>query len=363
MNERAPHDLLSDERARAAPARVRSLVLTVAIVVGLYACYQLMAPFVPALAWALALAVWFAPVHRWSEARLKRPNVAASVSVLIVAVIVVVPALFVGERLIEQAGSGAFAVRSTIESGAWQRAIGAHPTIAPVGEWIVQQLGLPAAVAGVTSWLANTSASFVRGSVTQVIGLLLTFYLLFYFLRDRRAAIDWLMELSPLSEAETSRILRRIVDTVHATMYGTFVCAAVQGVLSGLMFWWLDLPAPLLWGVVMGLLAVIPVFGAFVVWIPTAAVLALNGKWGDAVLLTLWGTLVVGLVDNLLYPILVGNRLKLHTVPSFIAIVGGLILFGTSGLILGPLVVTMTLALVEIWRSRRVAALGMHSNT
>jgi predicted PurR-regulated permease PerM len=129
------------------------------------------------------------------------------------------------------------------------------------------------------------------------------------------------------------------------------------------MFWWLDLPGPLLWGVVMGLLAVVPVFGAFVVWIPTAVALALNGNWGDAAILTLWGTLVVGLVDNLLYPILVGNRLKLHTVPSFIAIVGGLILFGTSGLILGPLIVTMTLALVEIWRSRRVAALAMHSNT
>jgi predicted PurR-regulated permease PerM len=193
-------------------------------------------------------------------------------------------------------------------------------------------------------------------------GLLLTFYLLFYFLRDRRAAFDRLGELSPLSEAETSRLLSRIIDTVHATMYGTIVCAAIQGILSGLMFWWLDLPAPLLWGLVMGLLAVVPIFGAFIVWIPTAFVLALNGKWGDALILTLWGTLVVGLIDNLLYPMLVGNRLRIHSVPSFIAIVGGLILFGASGVILGPLAVTTTIALMDVWRNRTSAPLDMRSD-
>jgi predicted PurR-regulated permease PerM len=350
MNERAPYDPLSDDRAR--PDRGRSLVLAAAIVVGMFVCYRLMVPFVPALAWALALAVLFAPMHRWTEARLHRPNVSASISVLIVGLIVVVPALFVGERLLDEATNGASAARATLESGAWQRAIEAHPTLAPAGRWMWQQLDVQTAVASVTAWLATTSASFVRGSVTQVIGLLLTFYLLFYFLRDRRAALRWLAALSPLSETETSGLARRIVDTVHATMYGTVACAAVQGVLGGLMFWWLDLPAPLLWGVVMGLLAVVPVLGAFIVWIPTAIALALNGNWGGALILALWGMLVVGMIDNLLYPILIGNRLKLHSVPSFIAVVGGLILFGTSGLILGPLAITITLALIDIWRGR-----------
>ena len=116
------------------------------------------------------------------------------------------------------------------------------------------------------------------------------------------------------------------------------------------MFWWLGLPAALLWGVVMALLAVVPVLGAFVVWIPAALFLALEGSWGRAVILIVWGAVVVGGIDNLLYPMLVGNRLKMHTVLAFISLVGGLMLFGPSGLILGPVALTITTVLLEIWR-------------
>jgi predicted PurR-regulated permease PerM len=188
--------------------------------------------------------------------------------------------------------------------------------------------------------------------VIQAIGMVLTFYLLFYFLRDRRAALRSLRDLSPLAEADMDRLLSRVGDTVHATIYGTVVVAAVQGTLGGLMFWWLGLPAPVLWGLVMALLAVVPVLGAFVVWIPTALFLALEGSWGRALILAVWGGVVVAGIDNLLYPILVGNRLKVHTIPTFMAIVGGLTVFGSSGLILGPVTLTITLLLLETWRSR-----------
>ncbi|MCX7041251.1 MAG: AI-2E family transporter, partial [Gammaproteobacteria bacterium] len=132
-------------------------------------------------------------------------------------------------------------------------------------------------------------------------------------------------------------------------VYGTLVMAAIQGTLGGLMFWWLGLPEPLLWGIVMGMLAVVPVLGAFIVWVPAAILLALEGSIGSALLLTVWGALVVGGIDNLLYPMLVGNRLKMHTLVAFVSIVGGLIVFGPSGLILGPVVFTVTRLLLQIW--------------
>jgi predicted PurR-regulated permease PerM len=97
------------------------------------------------------------------------------------------------------------------------------------------------------------------------------------------------------------------------------------------------------------LLAVVPVLGAFVVWIPAALFLAMEGSWDKALALTLWGMFVVGTIDNLLRPVLVGNRLKLHTVLAFISVVGGLMLFGSSGIILGPITLTITLVLLEIW--------------
>ena len=118
------------------------------------------------------------------------------------------------------------------------------------------------------------------------------------------------------------------------------------------MFWALGLPAPLLWGVVMVVLAIVPVLGAFVVWVPAAIFLASEGHPGKAVILAAWGVLVVGTIDNLLRPILMGNRLKLHTVLVFISIIGGLVVFGASGLILGHMVVTVTLVLLELWPHR-----------
>ncbi len=335
-------------------SHVQTLVLMVVTAFGLYLCYRLAAPFLPALAWALALAVLFSSFQQWLESKLKHPNLAAAVSVLVISLIVVVPATFVGQRLVLEAAKGAELIETKINSGEWRRALEAQPRLAPLAYRIEQELDLPGTLKTLAAWLSNTAGSIVKRSAFQLVNFCLTFYLLFFFLRDRRAALQSLRSLSPLTEAEMDRLFGRVADSIHATIYGTLAVACVQGLLGGLMFWWLGLPAPLLWGVVMGLLAVVPVLGAFVVWIPAALFLALEGSWGKALLLTVWGVIVVGTVDNLLYPILVGNRLKLHTVLAFMAVVGGLILFGPAGLILGPLALTVTMVLLEIWASPSV---------
>ncbi len=123
----------------------------------------------------------------------------------------------------------------------------------------------------------------------QVVGFGMTLYLLFFFLRDRRIALQALRWLSPLSRTEMNYLFHRVNDTICATIHGTLSVAVMQGVLGGLMFWWLGMEAPLLWGLVMGLLAVVPVLGAFVVWIPAALFLAAEGNWGKAMILFLWG--------------------------------------------------------------------------
>jgi predicted PurR-regulated permease PerM len=332
--------------------RAHVFVLIAATLVGAYVCYRLLLPFVPAFAWALTLAVLFGPVHRWNEARLKRPNLAAIVSVTMVAVVVALPAILVIGRLIAEAARGAALLGAAIDSGGWQQA---YPRVASLVARVSQYVYLSDLLGAAASSLTNASAALVRGSITEAIVLLLTFYFLFYFFRDRRAAFGSLLSHSPLSSDELAAVTSRVVDTIHATFYGTIVCSAVQGTLGGLMFWWLGLPAPVLWGVIMGLLAIVPVFGAFVVWIPAAAFLALEGHWWEAALLTVWGSIVIGWIDNILYPMLVGNRLRLHTVPAFVAIVGGLVVFGMSGVILGPLAVALTLTLLQIWQARAAA--------
>lgn len=319
---------------------------------GIYFCYMMAAPFLPALAWALALAVLFTPCQRWLESRFTHPSAAALVTVVVIGVMVVVPAAFVGQRLVVQAAQGAALVAQNVESGEWRHALEARPQLAALAARIDQQLDLPGTVKALSSWLSLFAGSVVKSSVYQVLGFCLTFYLLFFFLRDRRAALRSLRFLSPLSGAEMDQLFGRVRDTVYATIYGTLAVSVLQGVLGGLMFYWLGLPAPFLWGIVMALLAVVPMLGAFVVWIPAAVFLAVEGSWEKSLVLILWGGMVVGTIDNLLRPILVGKRLKLHTVLAFISLVGGLTVFGAAGLILGPIILTITTVLLEIWRHR-----------
>jgi len=287
-----------------------------------------------------------------AEVHVKGSNLAGSVSVLVIVLIVIVPAAFMGQRLVSEAAAGADALKARVDSGEWQRLLDDHPRLAPFAQQIGQQIDLPGIIGTIATGLTSIAGAFIKGSVIQAVDLLLTFYLLFYFLRDHHAVLALLRSLSPLSDTEMDSLLSRVGDTVHATVYGTLTVAVVQGSLGGLMFWWLGLPAPLLWGLVMAALAVVPVLGAFVVWVPAALVLMLEGSWVKALILALWGGVVVGGIDNVIYPILVGNRLKLHTIPAFMAIVGGLIVFGPSGLILGPMALTVTIVLLEIWKSR-----------
>lgn len=331
---------------------VQTLVMMAATACGLYLCYRLAEPFLPALAWALALAVLFIPLQRGLESRLGRPTVAALVAVTMIGLMVVIPAGFVGQRLAVQAARGSEVIKARAESGEWRQALAGQPRIVALIESIGQQVELGETIQTLTAWLSTLAGSIVKRSAYQVVGFGLTLYLLFFFLRDRRIALQALRWLSPLSRTEMDYLFQRVNDTICATIHGTLSVAAVQGFLGGLMFWWLGMEAPLLWGLVMGLLAVVPVLGAFVVWVPAALFLAAEGSWGKAMILSLWGMLIVGTIDNLLRPIWVGNRLKLHTVLVFISVVGGLVWFGPGGLILGPLVLTVTIALLEIWSNR-----------
>ena len=191
-------------------SHVQTLVLMAATAFGLYLCYRLAAPFVSALAWALALAVLFTPFQRWLESKLKHPNLAAAVSVLVISLIVVVPATIVGQRLVLQAAKGAELIETKINSGEWRRALEAQPRLAPLADRIEQEFDLPGTLKTLATWLSTTAGSIVKRSVFQLIGFCLIFYLLFYFLRDRRAALQSLRSLSPLSEVEMDRLFGRV---------------------------------------------------------------------------------------------------------------------------------------------------------
>jgi predicted PurR-regulated permease PerM len=343
--------------------RASVLVLAGSTVLALYVCYRLVLPFLPSVAWALALAVVVWPVHRHLAAHLV-PSLAAAISVALVVLILLLPALLVVHSLVSEAAQGIEAFQNDVQPSDWQTAVERVPGLEAFLGWLDDNINLEQELRRMVGVFTADLASLLRGSVWAFAQLLVTLLTLFFFLRDQPRILKTVRSLVPLSAKEIDEVEHRVGDTIHATVYGTLLVAMIQGLLGGLMFWWLGLPAPLLWGCVMGILAVIPWLGTFVVWAPTAALLILQGLWIKGLVLALWGLTAIGLIDNLLYPFVVGNRLRFHTLLVFFALVGGLLLFGASGVVLGPLVLSLTAALLEIWRRRtqdgRTAEAGIH---
>jgi predicted PurR-regulated permease PerM len=334
------------------PQRYAMALLTAALIIGLTLCYFIALPFIPALVWSMTLAVMLAPFERWLRTKIGRPTISVSLTLVLAALMVVAPVILVLGALVSKLIDSTGLLSAMLSAENWPGVARQHPGLSPVMTWISGHLDLPELLQSLTAQLAQWGASLVQGSLASVVTLLLTFYFLFYLLRDRGLVLAAMERMIPLSRSELHSLINRLVQTIFASVYGTAAVAALQGFLGGMVFWWLGLPSPLFWGVIMGLLAVVPFLGAFVIWVPANLALALDGQWLSAAILAIWGTLVVGLVDNIVYPILVGRQLALHSVISFIAIVGGLLLFGPHGVVLGPLIVAAAQALLEIWRGR-----------
>jgi len=329
--------------------RTAALGLVTATALVFYLCWRIAQPFVPALAWALALAIVGHGLHRWLLRHLRHRGASAAVATGVLILFIAAPVLGLAPLLGTKMKEGLDAMRSTPVQVRVQKALKANPALAPVAEILAQHAPSADQVAEqLTPKLSRLAAT----SAWAGLELLVAFFALFYLLRDREQALAWLRSLLPLSRRETERVFHRVAEVVRASVLGTLMVAAVQGLLGGLMFWWLGLPAPLLWGAVMFVLSILPVLGAAIVWMPAAAFLALEGSWDKALILAAWGSVVIALIDNLLYPVFVGNQLRLHTLLVFIAILGGLMLFGTAGLILGPMALALALAVIDIWRER-----------
>jgi predicted PurR-regulated permease PerM len=332
--------------------RFRLPALAVMIAVGAGVCLLLARPFLSALAWAAALAVVVAPMYRWLLRHLRSANLTAALTVVLLALALVGAVIAVVPGLVNTALHGLQAVQEQIESGHVDQLVQQRPWLKTAWHWIEVRVDLGQAAQNAIGHVTALASSVLQGSLLGLVQVALLLFFLFYFLRDQEAVLQSARSLLPLSPAEMDHLFTWIVDTTYATLCGTVLVGVIQGFLGGLIFWWLGVSAPAFWGLVMGILCVLPVVGPSLVWGPEAILLALGGHWGKAIVLVVWGSIVIGLIGNLLYPILLGRRLRLHTVAVFMAMVGGLFLFGACGFFLGPVTLAATLALVNIWKER-----------
>ena len=334
------------------------LAMLAAIAIALYLCWVMVRPLADVLLWATVLVIVFYPFHQALLRRSQRPTSTALLSCGFVVGVIVLPLTLLTVVLVKEAGdateylSNNWSRLTDSESGHMKR------VTAIVGEERVKTLsskeGLRSAIQdalqAVGIPLAAGAGVVVGNILATAVKILFVILTMFYLFRDAERVLETLRNTLPLDRVQSAHIFARTRDVINASVHGNMVIAIIQGVLGGLGFWWLGLPSPLLWGSIMILLSMIPVIGSTIVWIPTAGWLLLNGHPFKGMFLIVWGGVVVASVDYFLRPRLVGGRTRLHELLIFFSVVGGLQAFGILGIVIGPVLVAITLALVDVFR-------------
>lgn len=333
----------------------RWLALLCATVLALVLCFFMLWPFFDVLAWAIVLVIVFYPVHRRIAARLNSPGLGALVSCLLVIVVILLPLTFITLALVKELSGVTGNLQSFIERFLDPNTPLSGPFLGKLGQYVdLEQLRsqqfIEERLRNMSGTIARQTLGLVGGVVGAIVQTIFVIFTMYYLFRDGDKIARALPDLLPLEREQSDEIINRTKEVISASVNGVLIIAAIQGALGGLGFFIVGLPSALVWGVVMIFFSLIPVAGAFVVWVPAAIYLAATGHWGKALFLTIWGALVIGSIDNFLRPKLVGEKTKLHELFIFFSVLGGLQVFGVLGLIIGPVVLAIAIALLDVVR-------------
>ena len=334
----------------------RVFALAVAALLG-YALFEIFAPYFNPLAWAMFLAFLLYPVNLRLRRRLHGSARAAVLLTVLTPLVILLPLSAVSIEFVAQMSG----LVRMLQRRAKELDINTFsdlqqfPWIARANGWLQARTGITAD--HIQAWVvsasqellqraAGVSGSFVLGALGSVVAFTIMLCLLFFFLRDGDAMCARARGLIPLDEARKERLFHRVSDVARAIVLGTTLTALVQGVLVGIGFAIASLASPLVFGVLAALLSMLPVGGAAIVWVPAIGWLLYQGRWGFAIFMLAWGLALTG-VESVLRPFLISGRGRISALAIFVGVLGGVPAFGAIGIILGPVVLSLVLALIE----------------
>lgn len=329
----------------------RWILLVTITALTLYLTWLIFAPFTNVLLWSIVLTTIASPINKALRDRLRRPALAAFLTLLMVVIVVIIPMFFVGFTM---AGHFTQAVDS-VQHGVNHFFNPESPHL----KWLqrhnvnVQKLldvdALAAQIRSLSGSIASQTFGLLAMGLLAVVQALLILFTTYYMLRDGGSLLISARALVPLSPANKDLMIQNIKNIIAASLKGTVLIAAIQGALGGIGFLVLGLPSAVLWGVVMFFMSLVPVVGSSLVWGPAAIYLLVNGSPIKAIILVTWGAGVIAMVDNVLRPVLVGSQTRMHELVVFFSILGGMQLFGPLGIVMGPIVVAVALGLLKIF--------------
>ena len=349
---------MTPSNEQASVAFTKNRVLLPLLVVVTVALGWILLPFYGAIMWGAIIALLFAPIHRWLLVRLKgRPTLAALMTLLLALLILILPFAVLTAAIAQEAAR----VYQQLQSGELNPSLYFQGVFNALPDWLTALLDrvglvdfaalqrrLSAALAQGSEFLATQALGIGQFTFEFVTSLFITLYLAFFLIRDGEGVARALRDAVPLAPEHKKELVSKFNTVIRATVKGNLLVAVIQGALGGLAFWVLGVGGALLWAALMAFLSLLPSIGAGLVWVPVALYFFVTGAIWQAVALCAWGVLVIGLIDNLLRPVLVGKDTRLPDYVVMITTLGGMVVFGINGFVIGPAIAAMFLAVWHI---------------
>ncbi len=322
------------------------------IILGIAILY-IFRPFLYPIFWAAVIAILFYPLYNWFDKHLKSKNLSGFLTLTVVIVTVFLPLIFLSTLLVNESVN---LYRSVSSWDISKQIVGASDwinktSLAPLlqktqSEWTNHAANTAKFI---SVFLFNNIKNVTQNSLRFIFMFFIMFYTLFYFLKDGERMLKRLMYFSPLGDEYEKMLYEKFRSTSRATLKGTFIVGAIQGILGGLLFWATGIEGALIWGVIMTALSVIPAIGSFLVWLPAAIVMLIIGSIWQGVTILLVGTLLISTIDNLIRPPLVGKDIQMHPLLVLFSTLGGILIFGISGFVIGPVIASLFVAVMTIY--------------
>lgn len=339
--------------------QLQTILFFLLLTLSLVFCFILLTPFFNVIAWAILLSVIAQPIYNKLLARINNPTFASIVTCLFLVLIVVIPFTFLLFNVINEGISLIKHIQPLIKDGEWIKNLDflksdyVKSFYSFANQYFnVTQSDLEALIIekieGLLSVLLASGAGTIKSIITGIFHFFITLLTTFFLLKDSKQLLHFIRTFIPLDEELTNSLLNRAGKTIFVTVYVAIIVAFVQGSLGGLAFLVLGIPSPLLWGGVMTFFCLIPFLGAPVIWLPASVILMCQDHSLKAISLALWGMLVIGWVDNLIRSVLISSYEKLHPLLIFFSVFGGVLFMGPIGLFMGPLILVLTIFLLEV---------------
>lgn len=350
---------MDEPRVRELKKGELNLFIHVGLLVSLYLAYRVLFPLVDAIVFAAVLASLSTPLKNYVERKIPgRKNLAALLVVLAAAVVLTVPLLLILGALAAEGVTAMARFQEWIAGGGMARFL-ERPDLLGLLEWAKTNLPFGAEIdvekqllalsekAGAVLWKQGTAVA--ANAVNLVVQLFMLFFIMFYFVRDGRRFLDEISALTPLERKQDALIILRVRQMAKSVFVGSFLTALVQGMIGGLGFFIVGIPG-FFWGAVMAVTSLIPFVGTALVWLPATAYLMITGQYWSGLFLLVWCLVLVSGIDNFIRPFLMRGEGGLPPFYVFLALIGGIKLFGLSGILYGPLVITFAAAILDLYK-------------